>query len=144
MGISRPRFLYFLRFNAVDIKQMFHIKICQWQDSNCDLWCRKQPLYQLSHNHCQWIVRANYFAATNWCDFRNGPTQLLLVIFVLVKNTYFHWRFQNDSNSDCQCRRRACWPPPPQPLRTRPTEVSLTMLTFWRRDCKHSSIKIMT
>ena len=27
------------------------IKVCRWLDLNLDLWCRRQPLYQLSHNH---------------------------------------------------------------------------------------------
>ena len=34
MGHSRPLFLYFRLFNTVDSKQMFHIKVCQWLDSN--------------------------------------------------------------------------------------------------------------
>ena len=32
---------------------MYNIKFCQWLDSNPGPLDRKQPLYQLSHNHCR-------------------------------------------------------------------------------------------
>ena len=47
MGHSRPLFLYFRLFNT-DLKQLIENKICQC----LDLLCRKQLLYQLSHDHC--------------------------------------------------------------------------------------------
>ena len=44
MGHSRPIFFIFVfpgRFNFANV----------WLQT-ADLWCRKRPLYQLSHNHC--------------------------------------------------------------------------------------------
>ena len=49
MGHSQPLFLYFCLF--------YLITICRWNladvgDWTADLWCQKQPLYQLSNHHC--------------------------------------------------------------------------------------------
>ena len=39
---------------------MFFIKVCQWLDLNADLWCRKQPVYHLSLNHCQSVSSSSH------------------------------------------------------------------------------------
>ena len=48
MGHSRP--LYFRLFNTVLIQWIVN-KIVDVRIQTSDLWCRKQPLYQLSPNH---------------------------------------------------------------------------------------------
>ena len=45
-------FLYFRLFNTVDRKQMFRRNFADDWIRTADLRYRKQPLYQLSHNHC--------------------------------------------------------------------------------------------
>ena len=52
MGHYLPLFLYFRLFKTVDSKQKFTI---DWIRT-VNLWCRKRPLYQLSHNHCPSIL----------------------------------------------------------------------------------------
>ena len=52
MRHSRPLFRYFRIFDSVDSKQMFNIKFARELIRTVDLWCQKQPLYQLGHNHC--------------------------------------------------------------------------------------------
>ena len=43
-------FLYFSSFQYIQVCITF--KFCRWLDSNADLWCQNQPLYQLCHNRC--------------------------------------------------------------------------------------------
>ena len=50
-GHSRPLFLHFCLFNAVDSKQMFNINFANDWIWTSDLWYLWQPLSQLSHNH---------------------------------------------------------------------------------------------
>ena len=49
MGHFRPLFLYFRLFNTSNIK------FADDWNQTADLWCCKEPLYQLSHNHCNFI-----------------------------------------------------------------------------------------
>ena len=45
--------LFFSLISSIQYSlQMFNINFYRWLDSNCSLWCRKQPLFQLMHNHC--------------------------------------------------------------------------------------------
>ena len=46
MGQTRPLFVYFRLFNTVG---------CRYLKFDDD-WCWKRPLYQLSHNHCQYYT----------------------------------------------------------------------------------------
>ena len=55
MGHSRPLFLYFHLFNTVDSKQMFNLNFADDWIRNAALWCCKQLLYQLIHNHCPYF-----------------------------------------------------------------------------------------
>ena len=52
MDHSLPLFLDFRLFNTVDSKQTFNINFANDWIRTTDLWYHKQPLYQLSHNHC--------------------------------------------------------------------------------------------
>ena len=49
MGHFWPLFLYFRLFNTGNIK------FADDWNQTADLWCCKEPLYQLSHNHCNFI-----------------------------------------------------------------------------------------
>ena len=53
-------------FIIVFSKQMLHKKFADDWNWTTDLWCRKRPLYQLSHNHCPKTVllRTNF-----WTNF---------------------------------------------------------------------------
>ena len=51
MGHFRPLFLYFRLFNTADCKCSIYFFADDWIWT-ADLWNWKQPLYQLSHNHC--------------------------------------------------------------------------------------------
>ena len=51
VGYSRPLFIYFSLFNAVYSKKIFDINFADDWSRTLDLWYRKRPLYQLSHNH---------------------------------------------------------------------------------------------
>ena len=42
----------FCPFNTVENKQMFNINFTNHRIRTTNLWYRKQPLYQLCHNHC--------------------------------------------------------------------------------------------
>ena len=48
-------------------------KSCQWLDSN--LWCHKQPLCQLSHNHCPFSVRDLF--KLFWCHLFTNIRDLI-------------------------------------------------------------------
>ena len=53
MGHSRPLFFLYCRlFNTVNSKEMFNINFVDDWIQKVDLWNRKHPLYQLSHNPC--------------------------------------------------------------------------------------------
>ena len=54
MGHSRPLFIYFRLFNTqlTVNKSSIYKKIANDWIRTADLWYLKQPLYQLSHNHC--------------------------------------------------------------------------------------------
>ena len=54
MGHSWPHFIRL--FNTVDSKQMFNINFANDWIQTADLWHWKQPLYQLSHNHCPGLI----------------------------------------------------------------------------------------
>ena len=57
MGHSLPLFLYIRIFNSVDNTQiMFNINITDDWIRTADLWYRKQPLNQLYHNHCPFVI----------------------------------------------------------------------------------------
>ena len=56
-----PASFYFCIFNTVDSKQMFNINLAKDWIHTPDLWCRWQPLYQLSHNPLVLV-------------FKNGPS----------------------------------------------------------------------
>ena len=58
-------FLYFCLFNTVDCKQMFNINFEDDWIRTTDLWCRKQPLYQLSHNHYPKLIQNLFY---NFCS----------------------------------------------------------------------------
>ena len=53
MGHSRPLFIFLIFVSSIQLTvNNTQYKFCQWLDSNCGpLECRKQSLYQLSHNH---------------------------------------------------------------------------------------------
>ena len=53
-------------FIIVFSKQMLHKKFADDWNWTTDLWCKKRPLYQLSHNHCPKTVllRTNF-----WTNF---------------------------------------------------------------------------
>ena len=44
-------FLYFRLCNTVDSKQMSNINFADYGIRTADIWYRKHPLFQLSHNH---------------------------------------------------------------------------------------------
>ena len=50
MGRSRPLFLYFRLFNAVESKQMFNMNFINDWIRTADVWYQKRLLFQLSHN----------------------------------------------------------------------------------------------
>ena len=51
-GLFPASFSFFRLFNTADCKQMFNINFSNVWILTADLWHWKQPLYQLSHNHC--------------------------------------------------------------------------------------------
>ena len=54
MVLSQPHFLYFVFSIQLTIsKQIFYQKFPNDWILTADLWCRKRPLYQPSHNHCR-------------------------------------------------------------------------------------------
>ena len=53
-GHSRPLFLYFRLYN-IFFNTAVSKKIADWIQT-ANLWCRKRPFYQLSHNHFHFIV----------------------------------------------------------------------------------------
>ena len=65
MGRSQSLFLNFRLFNTVDNNHMFNMFDWFWI---ADLWCRRRPLYQLSHNHYpRWILLPTHqYLSTNW------------------------------------------------------------------------------
>ena len=78
MGHSRLLFLYFCLFNKIDRKQMFH-KILMMDDwsRTADLWCRKRPLYQLSHNHCP---SKQFSQIKNWRLQWNSTSEIIIML----------------------------------------------------------------
>ena len=70
MGHSQSLFLYFCLFYCKIDRQNFADVWIQ----TVDLWCQKQRLYQLSHNHCP--KRPTYLH----CD---------LIVYFLMSNLFF-------------------------------------------------------
>ena len=52
MRHSQPLFLSFCLFHTIESTQMFNINFADDWIRTLDLWYRKRPLCQLSHNHC--------------------------------------------------------------------------------------------
>ena len=83
MGNPRTLSLYFRLFNTIGSKQMFHIMFANDWIRTADIWCQKQLLYQLSHNHCPLLaaVRMLCLPSPRWpknCkifffDFSDAP-----------------------------------------------------------------------
>ena len=71
-------FLYFRLFKTVDSKQMFHIKVCQWLDSNCgplvleatSLPTKPQPLqvqmFDLSNKIISPLMKYKFYNKWMW------------------------------------------------------------------------------
>ena len=57
MGHSRTLFLYFRLFDCT-IGRYDFAEVWIW---TADLWCWKQPLYLLSHNHCPNVLSIDFY-----------------------------------------------------------------------------------
>ena len=88
MGHSRPLFLIFRLFNTVDSKQMVKINFAHDGIRTAYLWCRKQPLCQLSHNHCPTVCLL-YFSSQFRTKFQMLRRRHAMKHFNTNSNTYF-------------------------------------------------------
>ena len=48
-----PGLFSFIYIFSIQLTVNIQYEICQWLDMNLGLWCRKRPLYQLSHTTAQ-------------------------------------------------------------------------------------------
>ena len=80
MGHFLPLFIYFSRLYTDDSKYMFNVNFAGGWIRTADRWFRKQPLYQLSHNHCH-LMKCFYNVALVGCtirtDYKRGSNQIL-------------------------------------------------------------------
>ena len=65
---------------------MFNINFADDWIRTADLWCRKQLLYQLSHNHCYLVLKRD--SRTAWRPVSQmGTTGLTRLHYLLTSNS---------------------------------------------------------
>ena len=67
----RPLYLYFCLFNTFGSKQMFNVNFADGWIQTEYIWCRRQPLGQLTHNHLS--SSATFCWNFTWDALCNGP-----------------------------------------------------------------------
>ena len=109
-GHSRPLFIYFVfSIQLIINKQMFNINFANDWSWTADLWYRKQPLYQLSHNHFPivfYLVDGVGLDGENGDDFKminkiNLVIPLTIFYFILLGAKVLRLRQDEGENFIC-------------------------------------------
>ena len=96
MGHPRPLFLYFRLFNTQLTVNKCSINFADDWIQTADLWYRKRPLYQLSHNHCPYkylFVRKQFILTGDQLQTHTFPykvSKCSLSILMIVQELRAH------------------------------------------------------